>query len=154
MSIYRNTVWLVKGLREYTCGGFTAAAKGFNQEDLDVDCKGKAYMITGANSGIGKQTALEIAKRGGTIHMVCRNPEYGEEAKKELRKLSDNSEIYLHILDMSKPRDVTKFVKKFNDENERLDVLINNAGCMVNTRELTEDNLEKNFATNTLGTFL
>jgi len=147
-------VWLVKGLREYTCGGFTAAAKGFNQEDLDVDCKGKAYMITGANSGIGKQTALEIAKRGGTIHMVCRNPEYGEEAKKELRKLSDNSEIYLHILDMSKPRDVTKFVKKFNDENERLDVLINNAGCMVNTRELTEDNLEKNFATNTLGTFL
>jgi len=154
MSIYRNTVWLVKGLREYTCGGFTSAAKGFNQEDLDVDCKGKAYMITGANSGIGKQTALEIAKRGGTIHMVCRNPEYGEEAKKELRKLSDNSEIYLHILDMSKPRDVTKFVKKFNDENERLDVLINNAGCMVNTRELTEDNLEKNFATNTLGTFL
>jgi len=154
MSIYRNTVWLVKGLREYTCGGFTSAAKGFNQEDLDVDCNGKAYMITGANSGIGKQTALEIAKRGGTIHMVCRNPEYGEEAKKELRKLSDNSEIYLHILDMSKPRDVTKFVKKFNDENERLDVLINNAGCMVNTRELTEDNLEKNFATNTLGTFL
>jgi len=147
-------VWLLKGLREYTCGGFTSAAKGFNQEDLDVDCKGKAYMITGANSGIGKQTALEIAKRGGTIHMVCRNPEYGEEAKKELRKLSDNSEIYLHILDMSKPRDVTKFVKKFNDQNERLDVLINNAGCMVNTRELTEDNLEKNFATNTLGTFL
>jgi len=154
MSFFRNTVWLVKGLREYTNGGFTAASKGFNKSDLDVDCKGKSYMITGANSGIGKQTALEIASRGGTVHMVCRNPDYGEEARKDLRKLSENSEIHLHILDMSKPRDVTKFVKKFKDENKKLDVLINNAGCMVNKRELTEDQLEKNFATNTLGTFL
>jgi len=154
MSIFRNTVWIVKGLREYTSGGFSSAAKGFNQADLDVDCKGKAYMITGANSGIGNQAALEIAKRGGTIHMVCRNPEYGEEARKELKELSDNSAIHLHILDISKPRDVTKFVKKFKEENEKLDVLINNAGCMVNKRELNEEQLEKNFATNTLGTFL
>ena len=72
MSIFRNTVWIVKGLKEYTSGGFNSAAKSFNLSDLEVDCKGKAYMITGANSGIGKQTALEIARRGGTIHMVCR----------------------------------------------------------------------------------
>jgi len=154
MSIFRNTVWLVKGLREYTKGGYNTAAGSFNQTDLDVDCKGKAYMITGANSGIGKQTALEIAKRGGTIHMVCRNPQYGEEAKKELAELSGNSSINLHILDMSQPRDIVKFVRKFEEENQKLDVLINNAGCMVNTRELTGDQIEKNFATNTLGTFL
>jgi len=154
MSIFRNTVWIVKGLREYTSGGFTAAAKGFNQADLDVDCKGKAFMITGANSGIGKETALEIAKRGGTIHMVCRNPEFGAEAKKELTELSDNADIHLHILDMSKPKDIIKFAKEFKEENTKLDVLINNAGCMVNKRELTDDQLEKNFATNTLGTFL
>ena len=49
MSFFRNTVWLVKGLREYTSGGFTAAAKGFNEADLDVDCKGKAYMISENN---------------------------------------------------------------------------------------------------------
>ena len=88
MSIFRNAVWIVKGLKEYTSGGFNAAAKGFNPSDLDVNCQGKAYMITGekekletcnncmacagANSGIGKQTALEIVRRGGTIHMVCR----------------------------------------------------------------------------------
>ena len=47
MSIFRNTVWIVKGLREYTSGGFSSAAKGFNQADLDVDCTGKGYMITG-----------------------------------------------------------------------------------------------------------
>eukprot|EP00092_Neocalanus_flemingeri_P015866 GFUD01017176.1.p1 GENE.GFUD01017176.1~~GFUD01017176.1.p1 ORF type:complete len:323 (-),score=104.13 GFUD01017176.1:146-1114(-) len=155
MSIFRNTIWLVKGLREYTSGGFTTAARNFNQSDLDVDCQGKAYMITGANSGIGKQTALEIARRGGTIHMVCRNPEYGAEAKKELTELSDNkSSIHLHILDMSRPGDIVKFVRQFEQENQKLDVLINNAGCMVNKRELTEDQIEKNFATNTLGTFL
>merc|ERR1711892_1173060 len=50
--------------------------------------------------------------------------------------------------------DIIKFAKEFKEENERLDVLINNAGCMVNKRELTDDQLEKNFATNTLGTFL
>jgi len=154
MSIFRNAVWIVKGLKEYTSGGFNAAAKGFNPSDLDVNCQGKAYMITGANSGIGKQTALEIARRGGTIHMVCRNPEYGAEARKELAELSENSGIHLHIVDMSKPRDIAKFIKEFKEGNEKLDVLINNAGCMVNTRELTEDQLEKNFATNTLGTFL
>lgn len=154
MSIFRNTVWIVKGLKEYTSGGFNSAAKSFNLSDLEVDCKGKAYMITGANSGIGKQTALEIARRGGTIHMVCRNPQFGEEAKKELTEQSDNSNINLHILDMSKPQNIVKFVKEFEQKNQKLDVLINNAGCMVNKRELTEDQIEKNFATNTLGTFL
>ena len=68
--------------------------------------------------------------------MYFRNPDYGEEARTHLRKLSENSEIHLHILDMSKPRDVTKFVKKFKDENMKLDVLINNAGCMLNKRSV------------------
>ena len=55
---------------------------------------------------------------------------------------------------MSRPRDVASFVTKFSSDNGQLDVLVNNAGCMVNTRELTEEGLDKNFATNTLGTFL
>ena len=49
MSIYRNTVWLVKGLREYTNSGFLAAAKNFTESDLDVRCEGKSYLITGSN---------------------------------------------------------------------------------------------------------
>ena len=55
MSLYRNLVWYMKGLSEYTQGGYLSAAKSFSADDLDVDCKGKSYMITGANSGIGKQ---------------------------------------------------------------------------------------------------
>jgi len=141
-------------MQEYTANGFTAASKLFKEEDLKVDCTGLSYMITGANSGIGRQTALEIAKRGGTVHLVCRNPEYGKEAKDDIESQSGNSNVHLHILDLSKPRDISTFVSSWSSEHEKLDVLVNNAGCMVNTRELTEDNLEKNFATNTLGTYI
>ena len=65
-----------------------------------------------------------------------------------------NSNLHLHILDISKPRDIAAFVKKFSAENAKLDVLINNAGCMVNTRQTTKEGLDLNFATNTLGTFM
>jgi len=141
-------------LKEYTNSGFVAASKNFTESDLDVECNGRSYMITGSNSGIGKQTALEIVKRGGTVHMVCRNPNTGEEAKQEMIETSGNNNIHLHILDLSKPTDVLKFAEKFSEENSKLDVLVNNAGCMVNTRETNKEGLDMNFATNTLGTYL
>jgi len=152
MSIYRNSIWFAKGLKEYTQNGYLSAAKSFVSGDLEVDCSGKEYMITGSNSGIGKQAALEIAKRGGKIHMVCRNPKAAAEAKDELVEGSGNSDIQVHILDMSDPRAVHTFASKFKAENSSLDVLINNAGCMSDPRSVSEDTgLEKNFATNTLG---
>jgi len=154
MSIFRNTVWFLKGMKEYTTSGYASAAKHFVNEDLNVDCGGRSFLITGANSGIGKEAAMEIAKKGGTVHLVCRNPEYGEAAKNEIQEASGNANIHLHILDLSLPRDVCAFTKKFSQEQEKLDVLVNNAGCMVNTRQITTDELEKNFATNTLGTHI
>ena len=156
MSMYRNAIWIVKGLKEYTQGSYLSAAKRFIPGDLDEDCTGKQYMITGSNSGIGKQAALEIARRGGTVHMVCRNPKYAEDAKNELVESTENHNIHVHILDLSNPKEVLRFASEFTTKNSEigLNVLINNAGCMVNTREVTDDGLEKNFATNTLGTYL
>ncbi|XP_027530219.1 dehydrogenase/reductase SDR family member 12 isoform X2 [Neopelma chrysocephalum] len=122
MSWYRNTVWFVKGLREYTRGGYESASKHFNPADVEVDVSGRSFLVTGANSGIGKATAKEIARRGGMVHLVCRNKERAEVAQEEI------------VTETGNP--------------------INNAGCMVNNRELTEDGLEKNFATNTLGTYI
>ncbi len=58
MTFYRNAVWFVKGMREYTKSGYLSAAKKFVESDLDVDCTGKRFMITGANSGIGKQARM------------------------------------------------------------------------------------------------
>ena len=59
MSIYRNVVWFSKGMLEYTKPGYESAKKKFIEADLDVDLSKRAIMITGANSGIGKVTALE-----------------------------------------------------------------------------------------------
>ncbi|XP_071519029.1 dehydrogenase/reductase SDR family member 12-like isoform X2 [Panulirus ornatus] len=150
MASNRNPLWFSKGLKEYTKSGYQAASKNFNEADLEVDCTGYHYMITGANSGIGKCIATEVAKRGGTVHMVCRNPETAEEVKTEIIEATNNENIFLHILDMAKSRDVYKFASDFCDNNEKLNVLVNNAGCMIHNREVTEDNIEKNFATNTL----
>ncbi|XP_054887954.1 dehydrogenase/reductase SDR family member 12 [Poeciliopsis prolifica] len=153
MSFYRNAVWFVKGLQEYTKSGYEAAAKHFSPADLDVNLSDRCFMVTGANSGIGKATAQEIAKRGGTVHMVCRNKERAETAKGEIVAQSKNENVHVHIVDMSSARQVWEFAQSFS-QNNKLHVLINNAGCMVNQRELTEEGLEKNFATNTLGTYI
>ena len=59
-------------MKEYTQSGYLSAAKSFDPADLEADCSGKEFMITGSNSGIGKVAALEIAKRGGSVHMICR----------------------------------------------------------------------------------
>ncbi|XP_037095807.1 dehydrogenase/reductase SDR family member 12 [Syngnathus acus] len=153
MSMYRNAVWFMKGLQEYTKSGYEAAAKTFVASDLDVNLNGRAFLITGANSGLGKTTAHEIASRGGTVHMVCRNKERAEAAKQEIVELSKNQNVHIHIVDMSSAKQVWEFAQSFSQSND-LHVLINNAGCMVNQRELTEEGLEKNFATNTLGTYI
>ncbi|KAG7471067.1 hypothetical protein MATL_G00120550 [Megalops atlanticus] len=154
MSLYRNSIWFLKGIHEYTRKGFEAAAKRFVEKDLEVSVAGRSFMITGANSGIGKAAAIGIAKRGGVIHMVCRNKDKAEEARAEIVKETGNKEIHVHILDLSEPRKVWEFAEAFKKKFKSLNVLINNAGCMVKEREVTTEGLEKNFASNTLGVYI
>ena len=130
MSVYRYSVWFVKGLREFTKKAFAAAQKSFKADALDVDMSDRSFMITGANSGIGMATALALAESSG------------------------NDKVLLHILDMSQPASICQFARDFVSSGKPLHVLVNNAGCMVNSREETSDGYEANFATNTLGTFI
>ncbi|XP_028282548.1 dehydrogenase/reductase SDR family member 12 [Parambassis ranga] len=154
MSLYRNTVWFLNGIHHYTRKGYEAASKNFEPQDLDVSVVGRSFMVTGANSGIGRATAMAIAKKGGTVHMVCRNKDKAEEARADIVNESGNTEIFIHIVDMSQTRKVWEFAENFKKEYPSLNVLINNAGCMVNKRELNAEGLEKNFATNTMGVFI
>jgi len=154
MALFRSVVWFSKGMLEYTKQGFEKAQKTFNPADLEVDLSKRAIMITGANSGIGKMTALEVAKRGATVYMVCRSKERGEAARQEIVDQSKNQNVFLHIVDMSQPRQVYRFAKEFADSQKPLNILVNNAGCMVNERQFVENHLEVNFATNTLGTHI
>ncbi|XP_048016728.1 DHRS-12_like_SDR_c-like domain-containing protein [Megalobrama amblycephala] len=154
MSLYRNSAWFLKGLTEFTKGAFLSASKNFVEKDLEVSMAGRSFMITGANSGIGKATAMAIAKKGGTVHMVCRNKDKAEEARAEIVKDSGNKEIYVHILDLSETKKVWEFAESFKKKYKTLNVLINNAGCMMTKREVNGEGLEKSFASNSLAVYI
>ncbi len=116
--------------------------------------KGKICMVTGANVGIGKVTALELARMGATIVMVCRNREKGEAAAAEIMSTTGNRSINLLVGDLSSQKEVRNVAAQFKERFDSLHVLVNNAGGLVPSRQLSADGIEKTFATNHLGYFL
>ncbi len=115
---------------------------------------GKICVVTGANSGIGKHTAIGLAREGARVVMVCRNLEKGEAARAEIQSASGSDQIDLMQCDMASLASIRSFTDEFCDRYDRLDVLVNNAGAMFGKRELTVDGYERSFAVNHLGYFL
>lgn len=116
--------------------------------------EGKISIVTGANSGIGYQTALGLARMAGAVVMVCRNKERAERARREIIRLSGNRSIDLMIADISSQNDVIHLARMYKEKYKRLDVLINNAGISVDKRQESVDGYELVFATNYLGPYL
>ena len=116
--------------------------------------KGKICIITGSNSGIGKETVIGLARMGASIVMVVRNQERGEKARAEIVKQSGNDSVDLIICDLSSMDSIRRFVEEFKKKYDRLDVLINNAGASFSKREVASEGFERNFAVNYLGPFL
>jgi NAD(P)-dependent dehydrogenase (short-subunit alcohol dehydrogenase family) len=114
----------------------------------------KICLITGANSGIGKVTARELARQGMTVLMVCRDITKGEEAQNEIIVASGNKEVKLYQCDLSKQADIVKLSQTIHREYDRLDILINNAGGILPQRKTTADGYEMTFAVNHLAPFL
>ncbi|XP_015234304.1 PREDICTED: dehydrogenase/reductase SDR family member 12-like isoform X2 [Cyprinodon variegatus] len=142
MSLYRNSVWFLNGIQQYTRKGYVAASKDFEAKDLEVSVVGRSYMITGANSGIGKATAMAIAKKGGTVHMVCRNKDRAEEAKSQIVFESGNAEVYIHVVDMAQTRKVLEFAETFKKEHPSLNVLITVSSGGMLVQKLRTDDLQ------------
>lgn len=105
-------------------------------------CDGKVILITGANAGIGKQTAIELARRGGKIYMACRSLERGNKAGEEIREKSGSQNVFVRELDLSSFESIRKFADGFEKEEKTLDILINNAGIMACPKSYTKDGLE------------
>jgi NAD(P)-dependent dehydrogenase (short-subunit alcohol dehydrogenase family) len=115
---------------------------------------GKVVIVTGANVGIGYETAKDLAKRGAKVIMACRNMDKGKQAVAEIKKENANADVSVMKLDLSSMKSVREFARKFQSEQTRLDVLVNNAGGETMEKVLTEDKLEANFAANHFGPFL
>lgn len=110
------------------------------------DLSGKVILITGATEGIGKAAAQQFAERGATLIIVARNKEKGERV---LKALGGNTSLML--ADMSSIAQVKKLAAEFIAKYDRLDVLVNNAGALIQSYQLSADGIEMTFALNHVG---
>ncbi|XP_034115649.1 retinol dehydrogenase 12-like isoform X2 [Drosophila albomicans] len=115
---------------------------------------GKVFIVTGSNTGIGKETVWELARRGATVYMACRDKVRAEEARREIIEDTKNQNIFFIELDLSSLDSVRKFVEVYKQQEDRLDVLINNAGVMLGPRKLTKEGFEWQLGVNHMGPFL
>ncbi len=119
-----------------------------------VDQTGRVAIVTGANSGIGYETAKALAEKGATVVIACRSERRGQAAIDALRKELGDAKVELIPLDLASLESVRSFAESFLSKYERLDLLINNAGVMMPPdREETVDGFELQFGTNHLGHF-
>ena len=114
----------------------------------------KVCLITGATSGIGKATAMGLAKMGACVVMVGRDRGRGEAALAEIKEKSTNASVHLILADLSSQEEIRRLAGGFKEAHPRLDVLINDAGLFRSKRFTTADGLETTFAVNHLAYFL
>ena len=128
----------------------TTAVTNWAQVKLD----GKTVIITGANTGIGLETAVDLAKRNARVILACRSVERGESAVVEVKERSGSDNVLFVQLDLASLDSVRKFATKILEEEPRIDILINNAGVFNNAYTKSADGFELTFAINHLGHFL
>jgi NAD(P)-dependent dehydrogenase (short-subunit alcohol dehydrogenase family) len=132
--------------------GYRIHALGFRPSDLDVDLFGRRCLVTGANSGIGYETAVALADLGAEVQLLCRSVERGEEAAERIRKQTGNARVVCVELDVSDLEAVRQVSARFVDAP--VDVLVHNAGVLPARLERTRDGLERTFATHVAGPHL
>jgi len=132
--------------------GFRIHSLAFRPDDLDVDLSGRRCLVTGANSGIGYETALALADLGAEVVLLCRSRKQGEAAAKRIRQQTGNAGVSVEQVDISRLASVRSAAARLREGP--VDVLIHNAGVLPGRRIETEDGLELSFATHVVGPFL
>ena len=125
-----------------------------NWTTIDIpDQSGKVIIVTGANSGIGFETAKELARKGAQTILACRNLDLAKTALEQIKSEIPNAVADVIHLDLANLATVHQFTSEFLSEYSQLDILINNAGIMMGPYATTVDGFERQFGTNHLGHF-
>ncbi|MBV9918786.1 MAG: SDR family NAD(P)-dependent oxidoreductase [Solirubrobacterales bacterium] len=135
----------------YTNLGYRVRARSWDElPRMD----GKAVLVTGASSGLGRATAEGFARLGATIWLLARDRERGEQARAQICEWSASGEVHLELADLSSLESVRQAARRIRERAGRLDVLVNNAGVLTERREHSVDGIELTLATNVIGPFL
>jgi NAD(P)-dependent dehydrogenase (short-subunit alcohol dehydrogenase family) len=123
---------------------------------MGFEIEGAVVLITGGNTGIGKATAVALARQGARVVFTSRDPERGAAALKEIRRESGREDVELIGLDLASLASVRRCATEFIERFDRLDVLVNNAGVALTrgSRQVTHDGLEMQFGVNHVGHFV
>jgi NAD(P)-dependent dehydrogenase (short-subunit alcohol dehydrogenase family) len=133
---------------------FKKRQQTFVLDGIEETLHEKVVIVTGANSGIGYETALELARRGAILILACRDLPTSASICVQLKKLTKNEQIFVEHLDLASFQAVKSFVQRIQDKYKRVDILINNAGVMACPKSLTVDEFEVQFQVNYLSHFL
>jgi NAD(P)-dependent dehydrogenase (short-subunit alcohol dehydrogenase family) len=130
----------------------TSAGDAWTTDNVP-DQTGKVAIVTGANSGIGFENALELAQKGATVVMACRSLPKAEAAAQQIRQTDPPGEVVVMELDLGDLDSVRRFAAAFQERYSRLDLLINNAGIMMPPYGKTAQGFETQIGVNHLGHF-
>jgi NAD(P)-dependent dehydrogenase (short-subunit alcohol dehydrogenase family) len=117
------------------------------------DLHGRRAVVTGANSGLGRQTAQQLARAGAQVTLACRSTDRGEQAAAAIRAAVPDAEVDVEALDLADLGSVRACADRISADGRPLDLLINNAGVMATPQRQTVDGFELQFGTNHLGHF-
>ncbi|MFT6712222.1 MAG: dehydrogenase/reductase SDR family protein 12 [Arenicella sp.] len=143
---------ILPGVLSFTKYGFEQAKKKWHPVTASI--KGKHVLITGATSGLGLATATQLAHLGAYLTLVARNQKKANEVSKQITKLTGNHNIKIEVADLSEINQVSDLADRLLNKGAGIDVLINNAGALLNPRQESTDGLEKSFVLLLLGPFL
>ncbi len=121
---------------------------------MATEMTGKTVLVTGANSGIGFEASVKLARMGAEVVMVARDPKKGDAALAEVKARSGSQKVSLLVHDLGSMAGVRALAAAFRAKHARLDVLVNNAGSVSEKHQLTVDGYEQTFAVNHLAGFL
>jgi NAD(P)-dependent dehydrogenase (short-subunit alcohol dehydrogenase family) len=129
-----------------------AARRKWTSDDSEV-LSGKVAVVTGANSGIGLETARGLARRQAEVVLACRDEQAGRRAAEQLASDIAGAAVSSAVVDLADLRSVVRFADRLLEQHDTLDILVNNAGVAGGSRRTTVDGFELHFGTNYLGHF-